>query len=536
MNARQNTFAKISRLTEAGKLKQAEHLALAAQKQYPREFFLHNILGAIHGMRGEWRESSKYFSKAVKIAPKSFEGFRNLGNAERNLSNLNAAQKHLTKALSIKAAFPEGWLSLGLVYLDKMENQKAIAAFEKALALKPDFDVAALNLFTTLERMNEVENLRIWVSKFEKASNNHPIAQLFQAALLNRDQKLEPARDILKGLKFSQNRTHGDLMMELTRVNLLSKIEGKLGNYKDAYALFDQSNALNAKASKSGDHSAERYMAGLDRRLDYFQKGFSKSWTPIELPAESPVFLVGFPRSGTTLLETFLGGHSQIAISDERPLVRALTGALGTSWGQDLQKLESLDDKSASKARKAFWSEWRKYNGQSDVKIDKLPLNLVYAAEILRVFPNAKFILALRDPADAVLSCFMQSFKLNDAMATFETTLSTAQTYDRAMGLWQSYTEELSPAVFTCKYEDIVTDKEPVLRGLMEFLELDWQENILDHLTSIKTRADIRTPSYAQVAQPLYTSAMQRWKHYEHLMPEALEIIQPWRKHFGYSD
>ncbi len=536
MNSRQKTFTKISSLTQAGKLKQAEQLALAAQKQYPRAFFLHNILGAIHGMRGQWKDSAKYFAKAVKIAPKSFEGFRNLGNAERHLGNLNAAQKHLTKALSIKAAFPEGWLSLGLVYLDKMENQKAIAAFEKSLILKPDFDVAALNLFTTLDRNNEIEKLRSGVARFENASKNHPVARLFTAILLHRDKEFEPARDILKTLAFDQNRTHGDFMMELMRVSQLSKIEDKLGNYENAYGLFTQANTLNTKASKAGDHNPEGYMDGLGRRLAHFDKGFSSNWKPLQPPDDSPVFLVGFPRSGTTLLETFLGGHSQITVSDERPLVRALTRSLGTFGGQNLQALENINEASANKARKAYWFEWRKYCGDGEVKIDKLPLNLVSAADILRVFPKAKFILALRDPADAVLSCFMQPFKLNDAMATFETAQSTAQTYDQVMQLWQCYTDELTPAVFQCRYEDLVSDNETVLRGLIDFLGLEWQENVLDHLTNIQTRADIRTPSYAQVSQPLYTTAMARWKHYEHMMPEAMEILQPWRKHFGYSD
>ncbi len=171
-----------------------------------------------------------------------------------------------------------------------------------------------------------------------------------------------------------------------------------------------------------------------------YQHDVANSWVYPSLHRDEPVFLVGFPRSGTTLLDTFL----------------------------------------RSLARKSYYEEVRGHKPKGLV-IDRLPMNLVYAGEILRVFPRAKFILALRDPADAVLSCFMQSVRLNPPMATLDTPTDAAKTYAFSMGIWQKTVKALAPAVVTTRYEDLSVNPEETLRTILCFLGIEWEGAMLDH-------------------------------------------------------
>jgi hypothetical protein len=154
---------------------------------------------------------------------------------------------------------------------------------------------------------------------------------------------------------------------------------------------------------------------------------------------------------------------------------------------------------------------------------------------IHRLFPDARFIFAARHPCDAVLSCFMQDFVLNPAMANFLTLEDSARLYDLALVFWTRARQILPLHVHTLRYEALVEDKERELRALLAFLGLDWDARVLDNEATAKARGPIATPSYAQVAQPLYTRARGRWERYREQMKPVLPILLPWAKRLGYS-
>ena len=145
----------------------------------------------------------------------------------------------------------------------------------------------------------------------------------------------------------------------------------------------------------------------------------------------------------------------------------------------------------------------------------KMPLNIIYIAEILRFFPNAKFIFALRNPYDSVLSCFMQQFELNPAMKNFTSLESSAILYDLVMKLWTIYKNVFSINCHFIKYEDLVTDFEKTTKEIFKFLEIDWSENTKNFHVTAKKRLNISTPSYNQITSPLYSRSIGRWKNYE---------------------
>ena len=189
--------------------------------------------------------------------------------------------------------------------------------------------------------------------------------------------------------------------------------------------------------------------------------------------------------------------------------------------------------------RQIYFAELNQHLDMNDdavVLIDKLPLNIIAAGLIHRIFPEARFVFAQRHPCDCVLSCFMQNFALNDAMANFLDLEDAARLYDKVMTLWLQYQSALPLQVHTVCYEILIEDFEETLTPLLDFLGVDWDEGLRDYTETAYRRGKIKTPSYNQVTQPLYTHARGRWQRYrQHLQP-VLPLLLPWAERFGYGE
>jgi hypothetical protein len=154
---------------------------------------------------------------------------------------------------------------------------------------------------------------------------------------------------------------------------------------------------------------------------------------------------------------------------------------------------------------------------------------------VRRLFPDARVILALRHPYDVVLSCYVTNFKLNDGMANFLRLDTAAELYDLSFRYFERAREVLQPPVHTIIYENIVADRNRELRPLFDFLGLDWHDSVLEHEETARSRGHIKTASYAQVVEPIYTRSAGRWQNYrEHLEP-VIPVLRPWAEKFGYE-
>jgi hypothetical protein len=168
--------------------------------------------------------------------------------------------------------------------------------------------------------------------------------------------------------------------------------------------------------------------------------------------------------------------------------------------------------------------------------LDKLPMNINLAGLLHRVFPQARFVFALRHPCDVVLSCFMQSFDLNNTMANFCSLADTVALYTRTMDLWQAYRNQLPLVVHTVRYEDVVDDFDGQVRALCGFLQVPWEDGMRQFAAKALDRGKIHTPSYEQVSRPIYRESRYRWERYrEHLAP-YLPALRPYIERFGYAD
>ena len=254
-------------------------------------------------------------------------------------------------------------------------------------------------------------------------------------------------------------------------------------------------------------------------------------------PRILPIFFVGFPRSGTTLLEKVLDSHHNInVIEEDNPL-----GQVTAMFEQDPEKyLRSdflLKTKNIQTLRDKYFNEAKKYAPVDDgsMLVDKLPMNIVQIHVIKILFPEAKILLGLRHPCDSILSSFMQSFGVNRAMANMFEFESVINYYDCTMRLWQTFKSEIHFESHSVRYEDLIENMEKEVSELLDFLGLKWDEEVLNYRQNVFNRGFINTPSYSQVVRPIYKEARYRWHRYAEYFKPHLQVLKPHCDAFGYS-
>ena len=277
----------------------------------------------------------------------------------------------------------------------------------------------------------------------------------------------------------------------------------------------------------------------VKKRINFFSNHNFKKWNSVNFKEKNndPVFIIGFPRSGTTLLDTILRSHPSIEVIEEKPIIDKFIGILEKKINHDLKNLENISESLFQEMRDIYFLERNKYLNFKDknkLYIDKMPFNIVHVGELLRFFPNSKFIFALRHPNDSVLSCFMQNFSPNDAMINFTSINNTSYLYDLVMTLWLKYSELFSSSIHTIKYEDVVNNFDKMIGDLLNFLNLEWSDNVREFHKTAKQRGIISTPSYNQVNMPLYKNSINRWKNYEKKFLDSKKILDKWVEIFNY--
>jgi hypothetical protein len=269
-----------------------------------------------------------------------------------------------------------------------------------------------------------------------------------------------------------------------------------------------------------------------------FEKKTSVNWQltiPFKNPID-PIFMIGFPRSGTTLLDSILRSHPQIEILEEQPFIEQMKNSLVQPI--NFNSLKNLSDSEIESLRTEYiFKINRSVQGCGSTKfvIDKFPLNLVHTGLIHRVFPTAKFILSIRHPYDCVLSCFMQNFKINDAMENFLSLKQAAKFYNEVMSLWIQYEQKLLIKRHVVKYEDLIHNLKGTTLPILKFLNLDWNSSLLEYQTTALSRGFINTPSYHQVLEKLNSDAVGRWENYSSNFSGINSILSPWVTKYGYK-
>lgn len=408
-----------------------------------------------------------------------------------------------------------GWLA---------SDDEAEADFRMLLDLNPANAEVVRELGNILERGNRLEELRQLVDGAIAASCDRSHFALLEALLAWRAGNAEEALQWLSRVGPREGR--------LRALQLEVKVQDALGNSGEAFRAAKASNDAVPNLAQWRE-AARRMRARFRREAEVIGPDWAAGWQPME--SRSPLrlaFLVGFPRSGTTLLDTFLMGHPDIQVLEEVPLIGVVAERIGP-----IETLPTLDESMAEQLRRFYFNALAAQvpEGFRGLVIDKMPLNMLWAPILHRLFPDAKILFSQRHPCDCVLSGFFQSFNLNPAMANFLDLSDAADFYDVTMEIWWR-SEHSLPLVSHCTvYEKLVENPEEELRAAVEFLGLDWQAALLNHRQTALRRGTISTPSYEQVTEPLNSRAVGRWRRYGEQLRPVLPMLLPWAKRLEYE-
>jgi len=280
--------------------------------------------------------------------------------------------------------------------------------------------------------------------------------------------------------------------------------------------------------------SAEEPLRIASKWMQPDQCDFGPAATPPDI--QPPVFIVGFPRSGTTMLEQMLDAHPAYASMDERIIIQQCVErmeAMGFAYPYQLDRLAEAD---LEKLRALYWAEADKVVGRTagQILVDKNPLNMLRLPMIRRLFPTARIILALRHPCDVILSCYMQTFRSPAFMVLCSTLERLAKTYVNAMRFWIHHEALLNPGALVLRYEETVTDFAAQVERIADYLGIEDRAPLATFSEHAARKGYISTPSYSQVIEAVNTRAVARWHPYRAYFEPVFPILQPIADHWGY--
>ena len=478
--------------------------------------------------------AEKLYKKILETYPDEVSTLNNLGTVLKELGKNKEAIYYYEKALKFKPQDIVTNYNLGLTFSNLEEFQKSTNFYEKVIKIDPKHIQSYHNLMDIYEKTNNQKKLEKTVLDAKNFLKDNPIVKLYEGNLLYKKEKFSEAINNLESISFDLNK----VKQEQLRVLILGKCYDRTKNFNKAFNCFVKANKI-AFQLKNKNINKNFYLKKIESRKKFFNKLKKEKCSSLELldGQKNPIFIIGFPRSGTTLLDTILSSHPLIEVIEEKSMVPQLIGSLNELTKNNFKNLKNINADQIQKLRNNYFKNLYshiKNKDNSKLYIDKLPLNIIYVGEILRIFPGAKFIISLRHPCDCVLSCFMQTFEVNNAMANFFNLEDSAKLYDHVMRLWTQYMSIFDINYHEIKYENLVLNLEKTIKPLLKFLELPWNDNVLEFSKTAKKKQQIKTPSYDQVIRPIYSESSGRWKMYEKQISITFPILESWIKKFNY--
>ena len=520
-----------------------EHMAKAVQFDSMNPQYFCN-LGESHRRGGQPDRAIEMFEKSLAIRPEYLLSHLGVANALRDLGRRQEAMARYRLALALDPTFAEAYHYLGAMLLEQDRKTDAIALLRKAVALKPNYLEARLTLAHALDTDGRIDEAREVYETVIRDDPNNSAAHnnvanllksvgLFDEAVAHYESalKIDPS-NVQAYYNLSRTRPAGDESAEIERMTkllekpglgtidrmnvhfALGKIFDDLGRYDEAFEQYRQGNGYDNRVPyvpAANTNLVDRLIAVFSRSFFARRDGFGSE-------SRTPVFIVGMPRSGTTLVEQVLASHPDVfgagELNNISHLINASVAEISGSRGYP-ESAHDLDAVSACRLGESYVNYVERLAGGAPTVTDKMPGNFMHLGFIALMLRNARILHCVRDPVDTCLSCYFQHFTTPMPFATdLEHLGRYYRDYERLMAHWKKV---LPLPVMDVRYEEMIDDHESMVRRIVEFCGLEWNDACIDFH---KTDRPVKTASSWQVRQPIYTSSKARWRHYaDHLGP-----------------
>jgi len=535
---------------QTGKFDIAVNFITKSLAVHPGHAEAHNNLGLALQMQGRYEESIASFQKALALNPHYVECCVNLGNAFQDQGLLDEAISSFEKVVSIAPGFAEGHNNLGQVLFEAERPEDAVEAYRKAILINPDYPEAYNNLGIALAGLGHfeeavtnylkalsynpdfIEALRGLGMVYEQMGNFKEAQSVYRNIIDINPDLTEAYRYLSHIKKFTENDNDITLMEETynsSRLNeeqrmhlayALGKSMEDTGQYKEAFEYFKVGNTIKRKEYEYATEAQEAFFKRLET---VFDPSLFIKHADTGSRDETSIFIVGMPRSGTTLVEQILASHPDVHGAGELEcLEQIIASSCEGINAQDFpENLCAVDKIFFQDLGREYLEAVRKRAPDVKFITDKMPLNFRFVGFIKLILPNAKVIHTRRNPMDTCLSVFKNYFA--GVHEYSYDIVELGNYYNYYSSLMQHWNTVIPDFVYDIQYEDLIADQAGQTRSLLEFCNLKWDDRCLDFHN---TKRPVKTASVEQVRRPIYRDSIQSWKRYKDQLQPLKNIIQ----------
>lgn len=492
------------------------------------------------------RKAARCYDQILRILPDFVPALADLSQCRARLRDEEGGILLAERAVQIEPFDAHLHANLADLYLMNSDPDSAAASANRALEISPKEVLAYVIMAKISDHKHDYAQSIEYLKKALKGAPNDPniVISLAQAYRFNKQN--EEAREVLEEML---KRTDVAPGIRVGAVNEMGMVYDKLKQFDDAYQMFSEYGRLTSESAMAREWNKQNHLdrirayrtlfVGDPKRLRRFT---ASMFFEDRVDHPTLAFLVGFPRSGTTMTEQVLDAHRDVIAVEEPPYLTPVK----KKWREivaesdDVEAMfDRLDTRKILQLRRFFWSVVEDDLGSEAVHksptfVFKHPLLINELPLLNTLFPDAKFIIALRDPRDCCLSCFMQDFGLNAGMIHFLDLGDTCRFYQATFDLYLSIRDHLAADLIEIRYEDTVADLENQAGRILDHLGLEWDPAVLEFHKRSRDKF-IKTPSFAAVNEPVNTQAVARWKGYTKYFEPYLELLEPFIREFGYE-
>ena len=519
LNPERKMLAHATEHQKAGRIEEATELSRKILRQNPNNVDALRLLGAMAASQSRFDEAERRFRRAITLAPDFVRAIIDLGRILKEQNRYEEAIECFKKANRLEPANVQSHFQLASTLAPAALTYEAVEAHQRVLELQSDHPGALLGLGHMLKTVGEQDEA---IAAYRKFISLKPDSGEGYWSLANLKTYRLSDDDILE----IESRLAKDDLTDQSRVNFLfalAKTYEDQGDFERAWGFYDKGNTTQRMIEQYDPVQTE---VTNDAIVSVFDQQFLEENTGLGNTDPAPIFVIGLPRSGSTLIEQILASHSMVEGTSELPYL----GRVATSLNRNRADGINYPVAARELGEKQFKALGQDYLDLAEMHrtegtphfIDKMPNNTPCVGFLHLILPNAKIIDARRYPVDSCFSCYRQLFARGQAFTYDLTDIGEYfLEYQRMMDHWH---DVLPGRVLTVQYEEMVTDFENRVGRLLEYCELPWEDACINFH---ETERPVRTASSEQVRQPIYSKSINHWRNFEQYLGELLEVLEP---------
>jgi len=505
---------------KVGDLPNAELMTKKLIKKQPKFAFLHNLFGLITLSLGRFDESIESYKECIKLDPNFALAYNNLGLIYSNHKNdIKKSELYYKKSISLDSKLPEPHINLGSLYNSQQKFKEALASYQKAISINNKIPQAYHN----------IGNVYITIGNFEDAKKN------FRKAIELNSSDTNSMRALSRLITFKNendldlynlNKTYNETKSENhgNKINLafsLGKAYEDIKNYNKSFKFYKEANFLTRKKINFSILSEKNFFSEIKKT---YNASIFEKYKKFGNKTDSPIFILGLPRSGTTLVEQIISNHPAVYGCDEiESIPLLLEKNFSDKISMHLNEIVEFKTDTLERIGRDYMKIVKNISNNSPRITDKLPKNFLMIGFIKLILPNSKILHCSRNPNDNCFSIFKNHFpggKINYAYSLKE----IVEYYNLYSDLMRHWNSLLPNFILNITYENLILDTEKQIKEILKFCDLSWSNECLDFH---KNKRPIKTASDVQARSKIYKTSLESWKLYEKYLLDDFNNLMP---------